>query len=111
MGELTRTEPSARRLITYLFSHTTNRIDVGLGAQLFRHVLALPLAYFEARRLDSPAIGVAHDQPRFAVVAASQFDHIAKIEHSGETGNCTAYQQRLFLPVPAQKCRGRQAAE
>src|SRR5262245_16553063 len=33
-------------LRTYLFSHTTNRIDVGLGAQLSRHVLALPLAYF-----------------------------------------------------------------
>jgi subfamily B ATP-binding cassette protein HlyB/CyaB len=38
-------------LRTYLFSHTTNRIDVGLGAQLFRHTLALPLAYFEARRV------------------------------------------------------------
>jgi subfamily B ATP-binding cassette protein HlyB/CyaB len=38
-------------LRTYLFSHTSNRIDVGLGAQLFRHVLALPLAYFEARRV------------------------------------------------------------
>ena len=38
-------------LRTYLFAHTTNRIDVGLGAQFFRHVLALPLAYFEARRV------------------------------------------------------------
>jgi subfamily B ATP-binding cassette protein HlyB/CyaB len=38
-------------LRTYLFSHTTNRIDVGLGAQLFRHILALPLSYFEARRV------------------------------------------------------------
>ncbi len=38
-------------LRTYLFTHTSNRIDVGLGAQLFRHVLALPLAYFEARRV------------------------------------------------------------
>lgn len=38
-------------LRTYLFAHTTNRIDVSLGAQLFRHVLALPLAYFEARRV------------------------------------------------------------
>jgi subfamily B ATP-binding cassette protein HlyB/CyaB len=38
-------------LRTYLFSHTTNRIDVSLGAQLFRHVLALPLAYFETRRV------------------------------------------------------------
>ena len=38
-------------LRTYLFAHTTNRIDVALGAKLFRHVLALPLAYFEARRV------------------------------------------------------------
>ncbi|MFM0731532.1 type I secretion system permease/ATPase [Paraburkholderia sediminicola] len=35
----------------YVFSHTTNRIDVELGARLFRHLLALPLAYFEARRV------------------------------------------------------------
>lgn len=38
-------------LRTYLFSHTTNRIDVSLGAQLFRHLLALPISYFEARRV------------------------------------------------------------
>jgi len=38
-------------LRTYLLAHTTNRIDVGLGAQLFRHILGLPLAYFEARRV------------------------------------------------------------
>lgn len=34
----------------YLFSHTTNRIDVELGAKLFRHLLRLPMAYFESRR-------------------------------------------------------------
>src|SRR5262249_14201174 len=38
-------------LRTYLFSHTTNRIDVELGARLFRHLLALPIAYFGARRV------------------------------------------------------------
>ena len=38
-------------LRTYLFSHTTNRIDVELGAKLFRHLLALPIAYFQARRV------------------------------------------------------------
>jgi len=38
-------------LRTYLFSHTTNRIDVELGARLFRHLLALPMAYFQARRV------------------------------------------------------------
>ncbi|WP_158816781.1 type I secretion system permease/ATPase [Methylocapsa sp. S129] len=37
-------------LRTYAFSHTTNRIDVELGARLFRHLMALPIAYFEARR-------------------------------------------------------------
>lgn len=36
---------------TYVFSHTTSRIDVELGARLFRHLLALPIAYFEARRV------------------------------------------------------------
>lgn len=38
-------------LRTYVFSHTTSRIDVTLGADLFRHLLRLPLSYFEARRV------------------------------------------------------------
>jgi ATP-binding cassette, subfamily B, bacterial HlyB/CyaB len=38
-------------LRTYLFSHTTNRIDVELGARLFHHLLALPMSYFQARRV------------------------------------------------------------
>ena len=38
-------------LRTYVFAHTTSRIDVELGARLFRHLLALPLAYFQARRV------------------------------------------------------------
>lgn len=37
-------------LRTYVFAHTTSRIDVELGARLFRHLVALPIAYFEARR-------------------------------------------------------------
>ena len=36
---------------TYIFGHTTNRIDIELGARLFRHLLALPLPYFQARRV------------------------------------------------------------
>jgi len=35
----------------YLFSHTTNRVDVELGSRLFNHLLALPLAYFESRQV------------------------------------------------------------
>ncbi len=38
-------------LRSYTLSHTTNRIDVELGGRLFRHLLALPLAYFQARRV------------------------------------------------------------
>ena len=35
----------------YLFSHTTNRVDVELGARLFHHLAGLPLAYFESRQV------------------------------------------------------------
>jgi len=35
----------------YLFSHTTNRVDVELGARLYQHLIALPLAYFESRQV------------------------------------------------------------
>lgn len=38
-------------LRSYIFSHTTSRIDVELGARLFRHLVNLPLAYFQARRV------------------------------------------------------------
>jgi subfamily B ATP-binding cassette protein HlyB/CyaB len=38
-------------LRTYVFTHTTSRIDVELGARLFRHLVSLPLAYFQARRV------------------------------------------------------------
>jgi len=34
----------------YLMSHTTNAVDVELGARLFKHLLHLPLSYFESRR-------------------------------------------------------------
>ncbi len=36
---------------TYLFSHTTNRVDVALGSRLFDHLMNLPLAYFESRQV------------------------------------------------------------
>ncbi|MBO7474750.1 MAG: type I secretion system permease/ATPase [Ruminococcus sp.] len=35
----------------YVFTHTTNRIDVMLSYKLFRHLFALPLKYFESRRV------------------------------------------------------------
>jgi subfamily B ATP-binding cassette protein HlyB/CyaB len=38
-------------LRTYVFSHTTNRVDVELGARLYRHLMGLPLAYFSSRRV------------------------------------------------------------
>jgi subfamily B ATP-binding cassette protein HlyB/CyaB len=38
-------------LRTYVFSHTTSRIDVELGTRLYRHLVQLPLAWFQARRV------------------------------------------------------------
>ena len=36
---------------SYVLAHTTNRIDVELGARLFRHLVNLPLGYFGVRRV------------------------------------------------------------
>lgn len=38
-------------LRTYVMNHTTNRVDVELGSRLFHHLMALPLSYFESRRV------------------------------------------------------------
>lgn len=38
-------------LRTRLYSETSQKLDVELGVRLFRHLMRLPLAYFEARRV------------------------------------------------------------
>ena len=38
-------------LRSYLLTHTTSRVDVELGAKLYNHLLSLPLAYFQSRRV------------------------------------------------------------
>jgi len=39
----------------FIFTHTARRLDLGLSAQVFRHLIQLPLAYFEARRVGDTA--------------------------------------------------------
>lgn len=51
LGAVILFEVALGGLRSYIFAHTTSRIDVELGARLFRHLLALPLAYFQARRV------------------------------------------------------------
>jgi subfamily B ATP-binding cassette protein HlyB/CyaB len=36
---------------SWIFAHTSSKIDVELGARLFRHLLALPISYFQSRRV------------------------------------------------------------
>lgn len=36
---------------SYVFSHTTSRLDVELGSRLYAHLVHLPLSYFQARRV------------------------------------------------------------
>lgn len=38
-------------LRAYLMSHTANRIDLMLGIRLFKHLMSLPLSYFETRQV------------------------------------------------------------
>lgn len=45
-------------LRTRLYSETSQKLDVELGAKLFRHLLRLPLGYFEARRVGDTAMRV-----------------------------------------------------
>ena len=45
-------------LRTRLYSETSQKIDVELGSKLFRHLLRLPLGYFEARRVGDTAMRV-----------------------------------------------------
>lgn len=38
-------------LKTYFLAHTTNKLDAILGTRLFRHMISLPLPYYESRRV------------------------------------------------------------
>lgn len=44
-------ETAMSALRNWLFAHTTNRVDSELSAKMFSHLLALPMNYFEARRV------------------------------------------------------------
>jgi len=58
-------------LRAWLLAHTTNRIDVTLGARLFAHLLALPLRYFEVRRVGEIAARVRELETLRAFVTGS----------------------------------------
>ncbi|RFB77943.1 type I secretion system permease/ATPase [Methylovirgula sp. 4M-Z18] len=42
-------EAALKYMRTYVLNHTSNRIDVELGARLFEHLLSLPISFFETR--------------------------------------------------------------
>ncbi len=42
----------------FIFTHTARRLDLSLSAQVFRHLMRLPLAYFESRRVGDTAARV-----------------------------------------------------
>ena len=43
---------------TYLMNHTTNKLDAILGTRMFRHLIALPLPYYERRRVGDTLLRV-----------------------------------------------------
>jgi len=70
-------------LRSYVFAHTTSRIDVELGARLFRHLINLPLAYFQARRVGD------------TVARVRELEHIRQFL----TGNAITLVLDLFFSV------------
>ncbi|MBD1553149.1 type I secretion system permease/ATPase [Pseudomonas typographi] len=51
LGGVMLFESALSGLRSYIFSHTASRIDVELGSRLFRHLITLPMAYFQSRRV------------------------------------------------------------
>jgi subfamily B ATP-binding cassette protein HlyB/CyaB len=58
-------------LRAYLFAHTASRVDAELGARIFRHLLALPLGYFTARRVGDSVARVRELEPIRAFLTGS----------------------------------------
>ena len=46
-------------LRTYLLNHTTNKLDAILGTRLFRHLISLPVPYYEHRRVGDTLMRVS----------------------------------------------------
>jgi HlyD family type I secretion membrane fusion protein len=96
-------EATLGALRTYLFAHTTNRIDVELGARLFRHLLALPLPYFQVRRVgDSVARVVARRAEQLAKLASLE-QQIAEKQAEAEENTATIAKLKASLPLLQQK--------
>ena len=58
MGGISIFEVVLTGIRTWLLAHTSNRIDVELGARLFKHLFSLPMAYFQARRVGDTVVRV-----------------------------------------------------
>jgi subfamily B ATP-binding cassette protein HlyB/CyaB len=78
-------------LRTYLFSHTSNRIDVELGARIFRHLLKLPLAYFESRRVGDSVARVRELETIRQFITGSSMTLVLDI------GFCAVFLSVMFL--------------
>ena len=89
-------------LRTYLFAHTTNRIDVELGARLFRHLLALPIAYFEARRTGDSVARVRELENIRSFLTSSALTLVVDLAFTGVfLGVMAAYSPMLTVVVLA----------
>ncbi len=77
-------------LRTWLLAHTTNRIDVTLGARLFAHLLALPLRYFEVRRVGEIAARVRELETLRAFVTGSALALLIDLGFTVATSRCAA---------------------
>ena len=61
------------------------------------------------RKRPSPLL--AHDQPRLHVVATGELHQRRTVEEAAESRQGIPYEQRLLLPMTAEKTRGSRAAE
>lgn len=74
-------------LRTYVFSHTTSRIDVLLASKLFDHLSRLPISYFKAR---SSVYYTPREVPAHDLALMRRIDELHLVSFS--EGDCTEYQ-------------------
>jgi subfamily B ATP-binding cassette protein HlyB/CyaB len=85
---------------SYVFAHTTSKLDVELGVRLFKHLLTLPIGYFQSRRVGDSVARVRELEQIRAFLTGNALTLVLDIAFSFVfLGVMFCYSERLTLYV------------
>lgn len=85
-------------LRSYIFTHTTNKIDVGLSSQMFKSIMSLPLSYFEKWKVGDVVSRVGELENIRSFITGSSLTVVLDIIFS------LVYLTVMFIYSPALSC-------